>query len=80
MRGIGGAGVEPASSAAAIWQDLQKGAQYSLESTFIPKVLQPIADYLAEIDGIKKLHSDHGKKVGCLSAILSFAHLVQCVI
>ena len=59
----GAVGAEPATQAASTWKEVQKGAQRSLEVQFTSKVLQPTASYLGEIEGIKKLHAEHQKKL-----------------
>ena len=59
----GAVGAAPAAQAASVWKELQKGAQKSLEVQFTSKVLQPVAAYLGEIEGIKSLHAEHQKKV-----------------
>jgi hypothetical protein len=55
----GAVGSEAAAQSATIWKELQKGAQRSLEVQFTSKVLQPIAGYLGEIEGIKALVRRH---------------------
>ena len=59
----GAVGQEAAGKAAATWTELQKGAQRSLEVQLTSKVQQPLVAYLAEIEGIKSLYSDHQKKL-----------------
>ena len=58
-----GSAVGQASSAeaATAWRELQRGATNSLEVQFTRKVLQPVADYLGEIEGIKQLHTAFNK-------------------
>ena len=46
-----------------MWRELQRGAQRSLEVQLTAKVLQPIAAYLGEIEGIKKLHDQRQKRL-----------------
>jgi hypothetical protein len=58
----GAVGTEPARQSAAVWKEVNKSGQRSLEVQFTSKVLQPLAGYLGEIEGIKKLHAEHLKK------------------
>ena len=58
----GAVGTEPARQSAAVWKEVNKIGQRSLEVQFTSKVLQPLAGYLGEIEGIKKLHAEHLKK------------------
>ena len=54
---------EPAKEAARAWRELQRGSQRSLEHQLTARVVQPVADYLGEIEGIKRLHAERGKRL-----------------
>ena len=56
-------GGQAASQSASVWKELQRGAQRSLEVQFSAKVLKPVASYLGEIEGIKKLHDQRQKRL-----------------
>ena len=59
----GATGQAAAQQAANTWRELQRGATRSLEVQFSAKVLQPIASYLGEIEGIKELHHQRQKRL-----------------
>ena len=63
MNEPGAVGQAPAQQAAEVWRQLQPGATRSLEVQFTSKVLKPIAAYLGEIEGIKKLHEQRQKRL-----------------
>jgi len=56
-------GHAPATQAASAWRELQKGATRSLEVQCTSKVLQPIASYLGETQGIKRLYEERQKRL-----------------
>jgi hypothetical protein len=59
----GTVGQAAAAQAATMWKELQLGAQRSLEAQYTAKVLRPVADYLGEIEGLKKLHDERQKRL-----------------
>ena len=45
------------------WRELQRGATRSLEQQMTAKCMQPVAEYLGEIEGIKKLYEERQRRM-----------------